>query len=126
MRAWSISEAETPVRPFVKTTGSCQVVTATLTEVGICGVTSEEMELEGEAEVEKEEVTKGAVNVSGETADKVSKDDGVREVRRLVDPLKPIQKEVDERAQPFPYASSALVPDMCSGERESLGSPEEE
>ena len=54
------------------------------------------MELEGEAEVEKEEVTKGVVNVSGEKAGKVSKEDGVRKVRRLVDPLKPIQKEVDE------------------------------
>ena len=54
LKAWSISEDETPVRPFVKTSESCQVVAPMLTEVGICGVNSGEMKLEAEMEVVKD------------------------------------------------------------------------
>ena len=60
----------------------------------ICGVDDEEMQLEGEGEVERQEGEEKIV--MGEEAKKVSRDDGVRSFRKLVDPLKPNKLEVDE------------------------------
>ena len=95
---------ETPVRPFVKTSQSCQVVVPTLAENRVCGVEDEEMELEGEQrdgegeipQLEWQQREEEEKIVTGEKPDRLSRDDGAREVKKLVDPLKPTQKEVDE------------------------------
>ena len=48
LKAWFIDVTETPVRPFVRTSKSCQVVVPTLAENRVCGVEDGEMEIEGE------------------------------------------------------------------------------
>ena len=70
-----IDVAETPVSPLERNV--------------ICGVDDDAMELEGEVSATEK-------IVMGEEAVRIGKDDGVREFRKLVDPLKPNKAEVDD------------------------------
>jgi len=77
---------ETPIRPLEENRNvNCEEkenVTC-----GVCGLDDAEMQLQGEGD---------EAIVMGEAAVRISKDDGVRVIRKLVDPLKPTKEEVDE------------------------------
>jgi len=76
LKAWLGEEEEKPISPLEENV-TC----------GICGVDDEVMELDPEG---------GEKIVMGEEAVRIGKEDGIREFRKLVDPLKPSKAEVDD------------------------------